>query len=727
MKNIVKEEKDYFHYVKESLEKEKEYCIKEMREIPNRYTNVLQGDAFLVEGLMTTQATKLRQLELSEKKPYFGRIDFLSDGSNNVAKVYIGKTTIHGDNNEIVTTDWRTPICSLYYDSDLGRSSYEAPSGIIHGDLKLKRQIIIENGEFIDAFDTSLVSNDELLQPYLSINADNKMKTIIASIQKEQNAIIRRPITENIIVQGVAGSGKTSVALHRIAYLVFNLEKKINSSQFLLIGPNNYFLNYISSILPELETDPVEQETYLNLINNLIKDKLVLDSNTVFNQKGNKEEYKKIQAFKTSLEYKKILDDFMCDYLSYGIVQEGFKINGEEIYTVEEIRKVLFSEINSYPNFDSASRYFVSNFKNHIEDIYSKLNQKYRVVYMSDLPKDNPIRKEAVFKSVELNNIIKNNGVKLIKNYFKKLELGILNIYKLFIANIGNYTKELSEIEIMKLQKETLLLLKKKKVSFEDLPALLHINNLLYGKNPNYNHIVIDEAQDYGLFHFDALKETFPNSTFSIYGDLAQSIYSYRGIKNWKSVATYIFDNNCSILNLNKSYRTTIEITDNANKVLRQMNLNEAEPVIRHGTNITFGEFAKYDEYKIAKINEWINKGYKTLAIICKTDKEAENVYNSLKKFGIDITHIKANDMEYNGGVFVLTSELSKGLEFDAVLINNASSKVYDENNIDDMHLLYVAGTRALHEMDILYDNVLCPVFFSEKKVDKSKTLVRTK
>jgi len=728
MGNIFNEEKEYLGYVKESLESEKEYCRKEMREIPKRYTNVLQGDAFLVEGLMSTQATKLRKLELSEKKPYFGRIDFLSDGSNNVAKIYIGKTTIHGKNNEIVTTDWRTPICSLYYDSDLGRASYEAPSGLVHGDLKLKRQIVIENGELVDVLDTSLVSNDELLQPYLSVNADNKMKTIIASIQKEQNEIIRRPISENIIVQGVAGSGKTSVALHRIAYLVFNLEKKINSSQFLVIGPNQYFLNYISSILPELETEPVEQQTYMNLINELTNEKLTLDTqNTLFNQTKEKEEYKKIQAFKTSLEYKKTLDYFMQDYLSKGIVLEGFKIDGEEIYSADEIKRNLFSGINSFPNFESACRYFVGNFRNYTDEIYSKLNQKYREIYTSNLSKDDPVRKEAVAKSTALNNLVKNDGVKLLRNYFKKLQLGPLNTYKLFIANLGSYTSELTDTELLKLQKSTLQTLKKRKVTFEDLPSLLHINNLLCGCNQKYNHIVIDEAQDYGLFHFDALKETFPSSTFSIYGDLAQSIYSYRGIKDWESVASEIFGNNCSILNLNKSYRTTIEITNNANKVLRQMDLTEAEPVIRHGGEISFEDFAKSDDYKIAKINDWLNKGYQTIAVICKTDKEAENTYNSLSKYGIDITHIKASDVDYNGGVFVLTSALSKGLEFDAVIINDASNKVYDENNMDDMHLLYVTETRALHELDVLYDKTLCPVFSNERTMDKPKVLVRKK
>ncbi len=722
MENITNEEKEYLEYVKKSLENEKNFCRKEMKEIPKRYTNVLQGDAFLVEALMTTQATKLRKLELSEKKPYFGRIDFLPDDNNKLTKIYVGKTTIHGENNEIVTTDWRTPICSLYYDGDLGKVSYEAPSGLISGNLKLKRQIVIENGELIYVQDTELVSNDELLQPYLSVNADNKMKTIIASIQKEQNKIIRKPITENIIVQGVAGSGKTSVALHRIAYLVFNYEKKINSSQFLVIGPNKYFLDYISSILPELETEPVEEQTYLDLINSITHEKLVLDNqNTIFNHTKNQEEYKRIQSYKSSLSFKKTLDCFMKDYLEKGIVLDGFKIDDEEVYSQEEIKRVLFSGNNIYPNFENACRYFVSNFKNNIDEIYTKLNQKYRTIYTSDLPKEDPIRKEAVYKSTELNNLIKKDGLKMLKNYFKKIQLSTLNIYKMFIANIGEYPNELSDKELLLLQKNTLQSIKKRKAAFEDLPSLLHINNLIYGHNQKYNHIVIDEAQDYGLFHFDALKESFPNCTFSIYGDLAQSIYSYRSINNWESVASQIFNNNCSLLNLNKSYRTTIEITDNANKVLEQMDLSTANPVIRHGQEIAFEEYAKTDDYKISKINEWLDKGYKTIAIICKTEKEAKETYNNLSKYDMDITYIDENNVKYNGGIFITTSALSKGLEFDAVLINDASSIVYDVDNMDDMHLLYVATTRALHELEILYDKALCSVFSDSKSLKNHK------
>lgn len=718
MDKIFEEEKQYLEYAKEMLKKEEDHCKKEMQEIPRRYTNVLQGDAFLVEGLMSNVATKLHKLELSEKSPYFGRIDFLSNQNEEVAKIYIGKTNISGKNNDQVTIDWRTPICSLYYDNELENVSYQSPQGTITGNLKLKRQIIIKDGELVDVLDTSLVSNDELLQPYLSLNADNKMKTIIASIQKEQNEIIRKPINENIIVQGVAGSGKTSVALHRIAYLVYNLGDQIKSNQFLIIGPNKYFLNYISSILPELETEPIEQYTFIDLILTLLNEKLTIENqNSVFNQKDDDLVLKKIQAFKSSLSYKQSLNLFMQDYLENGIVPNGFEIDGEEIYSAEQIKKMIFSSTFNKINFEMTSNYFVNDFKNNIEVIYEKLNKKYRDIYMS-LPKEDPKRKAAIIKSAELSHLIKEKGVKLLKDYFKKIKPEPSDVYKNFIVNINDYSDNLSEKEFLELQRYTLISLKKKKICFEDLPALLYINNMLYGTKVQYKHIAIDEAQDYGLFHFDVLKEIFPSSTFSIYGDLAQSIYSFRSVQDWDSVVSNIFSGNCNILNLNKSYRTTMEITENANNVLKYMSMPQAEPVIRHGLEIDYNKCAKDYEYKLDKIAQLINKGYKTIAIICKTDKESEMVFKRLNSDGISVTHITEKDTEYSGGLFVLTSALSKGLEFDAVIINDASSKVYDQDSLTDMHLLYVASTRALHELDILYDGEITKPF--EKLLEKN-------
>lgn len=711
MNDIIKEEKEYLENVKTQIVREIEYYKKELIEIPKRYTNVTQGDAFLVQSLMTSAGVKLGKLEGAQASPYFGRVDFLTDGTNQVLKVYVGKTNISDENHNIITTDWRAPICSLYYDSDMGKVSYNAPSGVISGDLKLKRQIIINNGELFDVLDTSTVTDDELLQPYLSVNADNKMKTIIASIQKEQNSIIRRPIVDNIIVQGVAGSGKTSVALHRIACLVYNLGDQIKSNQFLVIGPNKYFLNYISSILPELETDPVDQFTYEEVINKCSQEKIL----TFTDDESKYNHYKKIQQFKSSLNYKNMIDKYLLDYKENKLVSNPFIIDGQEVFSVNDIKKTLFSGDLLLPNFERALTHFTKKFNENMEDIYDNLNQKYREVYIK-LPKEDPRRKEAVKRSVELSETIKKNGVKILKDYFKKMKLKSVDIYKDFLLNISKYNTDLSLEELNELKNNTLENINKKKVTFEDLPALMHMNFNLYGTNQKYRHIVIDEAQDYGMFHFYVLKEMFPSSTFSIYGDLAQSIYAYRSINDWESVVSSIFDGNCEILQLTKSYRTTIEITNNANSILRSMNLEEATPVVRHGEIPSFDNQTKDIEFKVNKINSWIDKGYKSIAIICKTDKEASNVYQSLKKKGLNLKIINEKDDKYEGGIYVVTSALSKGLEFDAVMINDASNDNYAKDNDLDMHLLYVACTRALHELDILYQNDLSYAF--DKKLN---------
>ena len=721
------EEKEYLENVLDSIDKEIAFSEDEIERLRKEgitlsFEDTKRGDHLNIAAKLGFYADKIRLLTNIIPSPYFGRFDFLLDVDGQEKQIYIGKTSVNRDGKFLVT-DWRAPICSIYYDSNVGRTQYESPDGVMSGDLKLKRQINIDKSQLIDVVDSNLVTNDELLKPYLSVNADNKMKTIIESIQKEQNQIIRKPISDNIIVQGVAGSGKTSVALHRIAYLIYNLGYKISSTQFLVLGPNDYFLNYISSILPELETEPVAQKTFINLVNEYLNEKITLDSSDNKNIKKNEEVlFRSVQAYKSSLDFKNVLDKFLEFYISDGIVLNGFEIDGEIIYTPEEIRDVLFSSLKQYPNFDNACNYFIYKYKENMTSIYDILNKKYRDVYIK-LPKDDPLKKEMIDKSHKLYNLMKNNGTKLIKDYFKKLKVKPMDLYKLFIASLNTNITSLSEDELKVLQEKTLLGLKKKKVSFEDLPALIHINYVLSGKKIDYKHIVIDEAQDYGMFHFDSIKEiTYDGATFSIYGDLAQAIYSYRSIDSWEDVNKIVFDNSCQLLNLSKSYRTTIEITDNANKVLEEIGLGVAEPVIRHGKKVEFLDYCDNNDYKFNKVNEWINKGYKTIAIICKTDKEAQEVYANLCKKGIDAKYISANDSQYSGGIFVLTSASAKGLEFDAVIVNDASNKVYLENSDVDMHLLYVACTRSLHEQIILYKGQLTKPF--ENKV-KHNTRVR--
>lgn len=717
------EEQKYLDYTLESIEKELEVQEEQIKKIKKdsislSYEDRQRGTHFQLNSQLFHHGKIINDLVMSKPSPYFGRFDFEADKKSIVddGKYYIGKRGV-SHNNKSIVKDWRTPICSLYYDSEKGKAYYESPSGIITGELKLKRQIDIKNGKLIHVQDSNLVSEDELLKPYLNVNADNKIKDIVASIQKEQNSIIRKPMDKNIIVQGVAGSGKTSVALHRVAYLIYNINSNNADRDFLVLGPNDYFLNYISSLLPDLDTTPVDQKTLLTFLNDYAN--LNLKFNNIKEKKNDSiKTNRKIEAFKSSLEYRNVIQEFLKKYYQNYLVLDGFKLNDEVIFDKDYVIN-LFSD--GEVNYTRIAAILKNKFNNIKEELYEKMNKKYRAIYTT-LPKGDPTRNEAIEKSNELHNLIFKDGTKLLTNYLKKLNKNALEVYKIFVANITDFNLPLSEKETLILQKNTLSSLQKKSINFEDIPALIDIQHKLTGNELDYKNIVIDEAQDYGLYHFRALRDIAKTSNFCIYGDLAQSIYSYKSIDSWDEVSSKIFDNNCEILNLSKSYRTTIEITDMANNVLTELKMKKANPVIRHGAKVKFQEINEDENFKYNKINEWILKGYKTIAIICKTEKEAEEVYKNIKSYGLDIKYLSNKDKDYKGGIFVLTSASAKGLEFDCTIINDASEKKYDSNSDVDLHLLYVASTRALHEQVILYNKNIVNVYkpFIDEIVEKS-------
>lgn len=712
---MFKEEEKYLEYTLDKIDEELKKANVELKELCKKGTTLSfedrkRGEHFNINAMADTVGHKIGVLNRAISKPYFGRIDFsFSDNLNEVKKIYIGKTGIISNSNSVVT-DWRAPISSLYYDSNIGNVEYQCPQGTIRGIMSLKRQINIKDSKLIDAVDASLVTGDELLKPYLSQNADNKMKIIISSIQKEQNKIIRKSPSTNIIVQGVAGSGKTSVALHRIAYLIYELSNKIHPEQFLVLGPNKYFLDYVSSILPDLEISPVNQETYFELVKEYIgrSCKVSLKEENIINV--NDLEYRKIQALKSSLEFKKLVDDFMSVYLEKYAVIKDFVIDGEVVFDKEKVKSFLFMLDNKIPNYNKAYQMLSVRLKDNLNDIYNNLNRKYKEVY-TKMAFDDPERKKIVAKSTALYNELKVNGKKIVKKYIKEIDNNVINIYMMFIMNLTTENTGLDEKTLLLLKKETLLDLKKKKMGFEDLPALVYINYLITKKKLDYKYIIIDEAQDYGEFHFDVLKTINPDSNFAIYGDLAQSIYSYKSVESWEKLNTNVFDGKFELLDLSKSYRTTKEITENANVILDYMGLDAAVPVIRNGNNVYYAEEADNLDYKISKIKELQERKYETIAIICKTDKEAKKLNSDLIKRGIDAKYISNKDSLYDGNILTLTSLSAKGLEFDSVIINDASEGVYSSLSDTDMHLLYVASTRALHELIILYKDNIVEVF----------------
>jgi len=644
----MKEELNHLDYTLNKYNEVIEDATLKLNNLRNLYKH--DYDAMLEEKYRLER--EIKSIEKAKLNPYFARIDF--EGKEKDI-CYIGKLGISDYDNNIVTVDWRAPISSLYYDSNVGVASYESPDGIVEGKLLLKRQYVIEDSKLISFNDVDTVSNDELLKPYLGVSADNRLKNIVSTIQSEQNKIIREKLGKNLIIQGVAGSGKTTVALHRIAYLVYNNRNLFKPSDYMVMGPNKFFVSYISKVLPDLDVNGVSEYTLDELMIKYVDEKFVI-SNCLDKIK----EIDEVSKYKTSMQIKKDIDIYFKDLEI--LPNEDFKINDVKILSNNFIR-------NTY---DEINKNTFKSIKARIDRLMLLLN-KYindnKDVIISKLIKDKVDKKVIE----ELKNNLNNH----FKKYFVILNKKVKDIYIDILNNSNIDTKNI----------------KQNNIEIEDIPSLIYIKYRLSGSDVfhNYKHIVIDEAQDYGEFNFYVLKKIFKNSTFSIYGDLAQSLYSYRSIDNWERLND-IFDN-LEIIKLNKSYRTTIEIMDEANKINELLNLDKAIPVIRHGDKV------EYTGRSILELIPELKEKYNSIAVITKTQEEANNLYESLKD-KININLINSNNLNYDSNINILPSYLSKGLEFDSVIIYNKTS-FNDKSNLD-MKLLYVSMTRALHKLYII-------------------------
>ena len=683
-----------------------EYYNLRLDAIPKIY----KDNPLMIANFIELYSRKISLMKRTIKKPYFARIDFARDGEKNVEKLYIGKVGVMDKENNNITIDWRAPISSMYYDSNLGRTSYEAPEGTCTGEMLVKRQYEIEDGKLQSYQDVDTVSNDDLLKPYLEASVDNRLKNIVSTIQVEQNAIIREPIAQNLIIQGVAGSGKTTVALHRIAYLVYNNRERINPEQYLVIGPNKFFVNYISSVLPDLDVDNVNQLTYLELCQKSLNEKIQLinEEEKLITSIVDMESLE-YERFKVSMKFKEALDKFIEQIDNSIVPDEELVIKEYRILPQKVIKKIYDSIENNiiYNSIEKKIERAKLLLDKYIEKNKVKLEKIIKRQYrekIEDLSEEE--KRKEILKLEYVEKELKTNFKSSIKKYFSFKTKEILNLYHSFLINITKYV-EIEKINNWESKvKNNIENIKKKKIEFEDLSALIYLKAKIVGTEEfdNYRQIAIDEAQDYGEFSFYALKTLFRKATFSIFGDLAQSIYQYRGIKNWNEVLDTTFEGNCELKYLLKSYRTTTEIMNSANNITKHINLKIAKPVIRHGENV---EYIKYEKNQIDLIEkiikEYMKKAYISIAIICKNDDEAKKIYKKLKEKKIAVTNIVDNENKYDGGICVITSYLAKGLEFDGVIITDASEENYNSEKTIDMKLLYVAMTRPLHELKVLY------------------------
>lgn len=667
--------------------------------LPKKYSH----NPILLSNLMSITATKITNIAKIKERPYFARIDFKDDKKQNKEKIYIGKIGVLDLDGNIVITDWRAPISTLYYDSNLGRVEYIAPEGIVKGDMSLKRQIIISNNKVIDIFDVDSVSDDELLKPYLGANADNRLKNIVASIQGEQNYIIRKGIEKNIVVQGVAGSGKTTVALHRIAYLMYNNSDKYKADQFMVIGPNKFFINYISNVLPDLDAGNAVQLTIEELAKKFIDEDILFEDVTKnlsdIIDNGVEKKYLK---FKNSMNYYRLLDNYLNDVESGFISAKGLVINNIQVLSKKDIENV-YKTVNGScvsQKLEMTSKVIANRLKNN-NDVYEYIKNSMDTLCQNE--KDVNRKRNLIKKEFDMLKELTSNGFeKQLKKLLNIDKVKVLNIYSDFVSSLDG---------MIELKSDTMYLLKKKTCQNEDIAALLYIKYYLFGneKFKGYRQVVLDEAQDFGKFTFYMLKLLISNATFSIFGDIAQGIYSYKSIDDFNEILEDIFKE-AEYIKLKKSYRTSIEIMNEANKISKEIGLYEALPVIRSAGPVIKSKINKSDKenYIVNQVKKYKEAGFKSIAIIYKNQKELVNMNKKLKENNIESEIIYKDQEKYEGGICLLTSYLSKGLEFDVVIIADAEDEIYKYDNRLDMKLLYVSMTRALHKLELVYENNIC-------------------
>lgn len=711
---ILKLEKEHLSETIKKLLEEKENLEDSLVNAKNH-----SSDEYIAAYLTTINQKKISDIALSIDRPYFARMDVLEN--NKKEKLYIGKLSVlDSKSQEPIVVDWRAPISNLYYENEFGKSNYLVNSVNIDVEVVLKRQFFIYNGKLEKYIDSCETMNDTMLQSAISKNADDRLKNIVATIQSNQNKIIRAPIDKPLIVQGVAGSGKTTIALHRIAYLIYNYDKDFKPENFMIIAPNSFFLDYISNILPDLGVQNVRQYTYENFAYEILKKKLnIEDCNVklakIIANKGEGDYLIAESKLKSSLKYKEFLDKYLIEFEKEYLPKKDFVINNVLIMKQKEIEELFFNTYSLYcydKRINEIKKHVKNKFKIKSQEIIStlELERKTEINAKQDITQAGRIE---IFDKYdkEIKKIEKKQD-KIIDEYFNIVKRDVVHYYTEFLEKY--ILKILDTEQIAYLREDTLNNLKKKVIDFDDLSAVLYLHYRIYGLNLKYDlkHVVIDEAQDYGEFQFYVMKLILNSNSMTILGDIAQGIHDYRGTTNWDKFKNVIFPNvSNEYIILQETYRTNKPIMNLANGIISKLDEKEKEyivfgnPVIEAHNAVTIQQAKNYDVIveEIVKLIAYYKEiGFKSFGIIGKDMEECNLVYKKLKKYIKDINLISDKDTKYCAGISVLPSYLSKGLEFDAVFITNANNEFYKKNSLD-IKLLYVSVTRAMSKLNIFY------------------------
>lgn len=683
--NIMKEENKHLSEIQQiieeqlqslglSLDKNREEIIRQKRYL---WENIYEMDPKEIAANLSFISQDQNSYEFRESKkrlllklkdnPYFARIDFVYQGESEAEALYIGLGGLRKKEGlEPLIYDWRAPISSMYYDFDLGEAYYEAPMGKVFGKIKKKRQIKIRKGHLEYALDSDFKIDDEILQRELSGNASTKMRNIVATIQKEQNTIVRDQTSPIMMVQGVAGSGKTSIALHRIAFLLYQNRKSLHSSEILILSPNHIFADYISNVLPELGEENILEVSFDEIAEHELKEICKFEpkyAQIEYQINAKSEEDKRLQRirFKNSFTFLKELRDYVTSLEEHLLTFSSCTFRGDTI-SAEQIQHLYQETFSQEPLFGRLD----------------KIAERIADIYESD-------------HNTRISATSRNELAQTIYEMAKSSD--ILELYVNFIQSLTKYPVPSDDYILENFRN---------RLPYEDVFPLILLKYMLFPKQQSrfdrIKHIIVDEMQDYSMIQYALLQILF-HCKMTILGDINQGIEKREEMLN---LIQKIFCQKITVIKMLKTYRSTYEISEFCQKLGKITDIQSFE---RHGKAPMFTECGNYTDMVQTIQSRMEQASFSentTFAIICKTSAAANKLYSALdKKYRECCSLIDENSTEFHEGIIITNAYLAKGLEFDCVILSEVTDKEYSSER--DRQILYIAATRALHELEILY------------------------
>lgn len=688
------------------------------------------------QALSVSQSThrhaseRLSTLRRMREAPYFGRIDFIEEGSSNVEQIYIGISTLSDRSGEdFLIYDWRSPISSVYYDYEPGLAEYSTPGGVIEGILEKKWQYLIRGGVLQSMFDTSLTIGDEILQQVLGKGTDKQMHSIVATIQQEQNRIIRHDRGRLLIVHGAAGSGKTSAALQRIAYLLYKYRDRLNADQIILFSPNSMFNSYVANVLPELGEENMQQVTFQEYLDHRLSKEFQVEHpyeqlEYVLTQANTPVYSSRVASihFKASIRFFEAIHSYRKSLELSGMVFRDLIFRGKPIVTAQQMTDRFYrldTSLRFHNRLEKLKDWVIKQIneaekrermKQWVQEEIELLSNEDYYKASTYLAKKRGFTGEAIadyeIEPKELARLIVRQKFKPLRKRIRTYRfIDIKGIYKQLFADplkIKQWMEGQPPTEWEMICQSTVEMLEEGQLFYEDATPFLLLKELIQGyqTNRSIKHILVDEAQDYSPFQFEFLKRLFPAARMTVLGDFNQAIFTHASdMVDFHALTDLYGVDETEVINMTRSYRSTKPIIEFTRKLVPNgdriipFNRDGEKPVLTQVLNR-----AELHRSIIAKIQYLQSLGYVSIAIICKSTEESMAAFNALSSID-GIKFLKMGSIEYEQGVVVIPSYLSKGIEFDAVIIYDASEQVYGDESL--RRVFYTSCTRAMHYLQL--------------------------